>query len=107
VPADNGGVSRLFVYGTLRLSFSHPAANRLHQRGLYLGTGIVRGELQDCGAYPGLTRGEGQVRGDVYRVGPLLLRYLDAFEGDQFRRERMTARMDGGGVVNVWVYLLR
>ena len=79
----------------------------MHNRGIFAGTGVVRGELHDCGAYPGLTRGEGRVRGDVFRVGPQLLRYLDAFESEEFGRERLIARMDNGGIMRVWVYLVR
>ena len=98
----------LFVYGTLRVGFQHSAARRLHEHGTFIGTATVRGELHHCGSYPGLTRGEGRVRGDVFRVGYQLLRYLDAFEGQGFRRERIAARMDNdGSAVPVWVYLLR
>jgi gamma-glutamylcyclotransferase (GGCT)/AIG2-like uncharacterized protein YtfP len=100
-------VSYLFVYGTLRRGFSHPAARRLHERGEFLGTAVVRGDLRNHGAYPGLSKGEGRVRGDVFRVGPQLLRYLDAFEGDEFRRERLPARKDAGGRLAVWVYSFR
>lgn len=97
----------LFVYGTLRQGFHHPAALRLHCNGEFLGTATVRGDLRNCGLYPGLTKGEGRVRGDVFRVSPQLLRYLDVYEGREFRRTRLKARMDGGTTVAVWVYLLR
>jgi gamma-glutamylcyclotransferase (GGCT)/AIG2-like uncharacterized protein YtfP len=82
----------LFVYGTLRRGFTNRAARRLHQRGEFLGFATVRGYLHHCGAYPGLTRGEGRVRGEVFRVTPQLLRYLDAYEGPNFRRVRVRLR---------------
>jgi gamma-glutamylcyclotransferase (GGCT)/AIG2-like uncharacterized protein YtfP len=84
--------SLLFVYGTLRRGFTNRAARRLHQRGEFLGFATVRASLHHCGKYPGLTRGEGRIRGEVFRVSPQLLRYLDAYEGPEFRRVRVCLR---------------
>jgi gamma-glutamylcyclotransferase (GGCT)/AIG2-like uncharacterized protein YtfP len=97
----------LFVYGTLRRGFRHPAARQLHRRGKFIGTATVRGNVQPMGAYKGLTPGRGRVRGEVFHVGTELLRYLDRFEGEEFRRKLVPAQMDQGGNVQVWVYLLR
>lgn len=82
----------VFVYGTLRLGFTNPAARRLHSRGEFLGVANVRASLYDCGRWPGITRGEGRVRGELFRVSPQLLRYLDAWEGPAFRRELILLR---------------
>ena len=85
-------LSLVFVYGTLRRGFTNRAARRLHERGEFLGCATVRACLHNRRAYPGLTAGEGRVRGEVFRVSPQLLRYLDAWEGREFRRVRVRLR---------------
>jgi gamma-glutamylcyclotransferase (GGCT)/AIG2-like uncharacterized protein YtfP len=81
--------SLIFVYGTLRRGFGNRAARRLHSRGEFLGFATVHASLHSLRAFPGITRGEGRVRGEVFRVTPQLLRYLDAYEGSGFRREQV------------------
>jgi gamma-glutamylcyclotransferase (GGCT)/AIG2-like uncharacterized protein YtfP len=81
--------SLIFVYGTLRSGSAHRAARRLHQRGEFLGSAIVHARLQRYGRWTAITRGDGKVRGEVYRVSPQLLRYLDAYEGSDYGREQV------------------
>ncbi|WP_394830248.1 gamma-glutamylcyclotransferase [Pendulispora rubella] len=82
-------MNRLLVYGTL-LS-GQPNARWL--RGARF-IGQARTEpgfrLHDLGAYPGLVAGGSTaVIGEVYEVGARTLAVLDAFEGDEYHRERI------------------
>lgn len=94
----------LFVYGTLRRGFINQAARRLHARGQFAGHAVARGQLVHCGRYPGLIPGEGRVRGEVFRVSPNLLRYLDAYEGSEFRRTLIRLHPSGQ---RAFAYFLR
>jgi gamma-glutamylcyclotransferase (GGCT)/AIG2-like uncharacterized protein YtfP len=79
----------IFVYGTLRSGFLNQAARRLHERGEFLGNARATGRLTTCGPWTAMSPGKGRVRGEVYRVSPQLLRYLDAYEGGAYRREQI------------------
>lgn len=104
----------LFVYGTLRRALRRPEA-RLLSGAEWLGEGSVAGRLLDLGAYPGLVRGGGRVRGEVYWLArpTLMLQRLDAYEGcgrrgptpDEYRRAIVRVRLDRGGSLSAWVYV--
>jgi gamma-glutamylcyclotransferase (GGCT)/AIG2-like uncharacterized protein YtfP len=94
--------SLIFVYGTLRRGFQNRAARRLHREGEFLGSAVVRGVLRPCGRYTAITRGEGRVRGEVLRVSPQLLRYLDAWEGSSYRRRKITLREHSARSAFAW-----
>jgi gamma-glutamylcyclotransferase (GGCT)/AIG2-like uncharacterized protein YtfP len=81
--------SLIFVYGTLRSGHTNRAARRLHKRGEFLGAACVRAHLQKYGRWTAIASGEGRVRGEVYRVSPQLLRYLDAYEGPAYARKQV------------------
>ncbi|MDM0013721.1 gamma-glutamylcyclotransferase family protein [Variovorax sp. J22P168] len=71
----------VFVYGTLRRGGSNDIA-RFEPAARFVGESDVAGTLWDLGAYPGARLGgdEGRVRGEVYRIGPLLEAQLDRLE---------------------------
>lgn len=74
--------STLFVYGTLRARGSrHAALGALGAH--YLGERTVRGVLYDCGAYPGMVDGDGEVVGELYQFEDVAsaLVELDQIEG--------------------------
>jgi gamma-glutamylcyclotransferase (GGCT)/AIG2-like uncharacterized protein YtfP len=98
---------KLFVYGTLRRGFSNHAARRLHARAEYVGTAVVRARLCRNGDYTGLLPGAGRVRGEVFRVTAHLLRYLDAYEGSDYRRTIAPVRLQNGIMRRSFVYMLK
>lgn len=100
----------VFVYGTLRRGGS----NAFRMDGAeFVGPGTVGGALYRISWYPGLVLDdEGRVTGEVYRVGPELLRALDEFEGlaageiegSEYRRVKVEALLGDGEELEVWVY---
>lgn len=108
----------LFVYGTLRADSGHPMARRLRVGAKHIGRGSAQGALYDFGDYPGAVfdaDARYRVIGDVFRLGPnpRLLADLDKYEGftgaddDLFRRISIEVRLDQGGTVEAWTYVLR
>jgi gamma-glutamylcyclotransferase (GGCT)/AIG2-like uncharacterized protein YtfP len=103
----------VFVYGTLRRGGS----NAFRMDGAeFVGPATVGGVLYRISWYPGLVLdGEDRVFGEVYQVGPELLRALDEFEGlaageiegSEYRRVRVEAVQSGHPAekrVEVWIY---
>ncbi len=102
----------IFVYGALRKGASNDW--RMKQ-GRWLGPAEVAGTLVKIDWYPGLVLGEGgTVKGEVYEVGPDLLRELDEFEGigvsgvgdegnGEYQRIRVEVSLDGKPQ-EVWIY---
>lgn len=107
-----------FVYGTLRAESGHPMARRLRVGARHIGRGSAPGALYDFGDYPGAVFAADaryRVIGDVFELGPnpRLLADLDKYEGfkgeddDLFRRIAIEIRLDHGGGVEAWTYVLR
>ncbi len=107
------GSELVFVYGTLRRGGS----NAFRMDGAeFVGPATVGGALYRISWYPGLVLDdEGRVTGEVYRVGPELLRALDEFEGlaageiegSEYRRVRVEAVLGSQPDekrVDVWIY---
>ncbi|WP_193214394.1 gamma-glutamylcyclotransferase family protein [Luteolibacter marinus] len=108
--SDNGS-ELVFVYGTLRRGGS----NAFRMEGAeFVGEGFVRGYLYAISWYPGLVldEGAGKVRGDVFKVGPKLLRELDEFEGlsagelqgGEYRRLKSEVLLGPGESCSAWVF---
>lgn len=79
----------VFVYGTLRSG----ASNAFRMEGAqYLYPGFVRGRLYRVDWYPAIVLSErgGMVTGELWRVDDEKLRQLDAFEGAEYRRNKVT-----------------
>ena len=112
-----GIASYVFVYGTLRRAAGRPAS-QLMQPAQFIGEGSATGRLVDLGRYPGMVGSRGtrdRVRGEVYRLlkPKLTLLRLDIYEGcrrdglpgHEYRRKRLTIRMDNGTELTAWTYL--
>lgn len=104
-------VEYLFVYGTLRADAGFDASTLLARRAREIGPGRVRGRLYDLGPYPAAVPSphpEHRVRGLVYRIEEglreLLLGELDRYEGAEYRRQVASVVLEGGEVVQAWVY---
>jgi len=61
---------QLFVYGSLRSGFHHPAFEYISRHFLFVGNGKIKGLVYDMGAYPGAiqTSTESSVIGEVYVI---------------------------------------
>lgn len=70
-------IRHLFVYGTLMAG----EANAHHLEGVPRMPGRVRGSLHDCGGYPALALGGGEVAGEVVELPLERLAGMDALEG--------------------------
>lgn len=97
------------VYGTLRAGGS----NHFRMRGAeWIGTAKISGSLYRIDWYPGMVLGgDGEVRGEIYRVDARVLAELDDFEGvsadeegGEYRRVRTPARLADGSLLKVWVW---
>lgn len=96
----SGAGELVFVYGTLRVGASNHHRMRDAE---WVRRGVVRGRLYRVSWYPGLVPDEAGVEivGDVFRVGPRLMRELDAFEGlaagstlgEEYERRRLRVRI--------------
>lgn len=90
----------LFVYGSLRQGCS---AHHLLQGCHRLSDGVLAGsELIDHAGYPMLQAGNGEVKGEVYRVKSSRWPVLDAWEEAPQVYERVVRRLVDGR--SVWVY---
>ncbi|MGB6221598.1 gamma-glutamylcyclotransferase family protein [Haloferula sp.] len=79
----------VFVYGTLRRG----ASNAFRMEGAeWMYPGFVRGLLYRVDWYPAIVLSDegGMVAGELWRVDDEKLRDLDAFEGEEYRRTRVT-----------------
>lgn len=70
-------IAHLFVYGTLMAG----EANAHHLDGLPRERARVRGALHDCGPYPALALGAGEVAGELLELPLERLAGMDALEG--------------------------
>lgn len=109
---------QLFVYGSLRQGFGHPAFQYISHYFHFVSNGKVRGRVYDLGEYPAAV----PVSGDHYIVGELYainepdefnyaIAQLDDYEGvnpgegepSLYRRELCLVDTDKG-VSEAWVY---
>jgi gamma-glutamylcyclotransferase (GGCT)/AIG2-like uncharacterized protein YtfP len=107
-------IERLFVYGSLKPG--HSNAHLLEQIGGSWQTAWVVGTLRPEGwgaeqGYPALTLDDEcgtQVHGFVFSSEDLARHWqrLDEFEGDDYERAVTTARVDGGGAIAAYIYIL-
>ena len=107
------GSDLVFVYGTLRRGGS----NAFRMDGAeFVGAGKAGGALYVISWYPGLVLDPeaGQVRGEVFRVGPEQLAALDEFEGlaagemegSEYRRVKteVILLVEPFGSLDAWVW---
>jgi gamma-glutamylcyclotransferase (GGCT)/AIG2-like uncharacterized protein YtfP len=108
----------LFVYGTLRPAFGHPAHRLLAEGAERIGCGWLRGRLYEISGYPGAVLSDDpadRVVGELYRLADptTILTRLDDYEEAaehfppprEYRRCRVEIRQDDGRSVTAWIYL--
>src|SRR5215831_12848782 len=61
---------QLFVYGSLRSGFHHPAFEYISRHFLFVANGKIKGVVYDVGDYPGAvqTTGDSFVMGEIYNI---------------------------------------
>jgi gamma-glutamylcyclotransferase (GGCT)/AIG2-like uncharacterized protein YtfP len=81
-------VTKLFVYGSLRSGFHHPAYEYISKHFTLISEGKVRGLLYDMGSYPAAipTNEDSFIIGELYDLKPSsdfswAIEQLDAYEG--------------------------
>ena len=102
-------IRHLFVYGTLMQG----EANAHHLAGVVRMAGLVRAALHDCGPYPALSLGEGEVQGELVELPLERLAGMDALEGSapggapggMYRRTVLQVRTEAG-VVRAYAYVM-
>jgi gamma-glutamylcyclotransferase (GGCT)/AIG2-like uncharacterized protein YtfP len=86
--------SLVFVYGTLRSG----ASNHWRMKdSRFLGHATARGQLFQIDWYPGAIfapNDPNQIVGEIYDVPDSVLGELDQFEGQEYERVRVTAKVD-------------
>jgi gamma-glutamylcyclotransferase (GGCT)/AIG2-like uncharacterized protein YtfP len=109
----------LFVYGSLRRGFQHPAYAYISRYFTLIGEGKVQGKLYDMGSYPAAlpVTGDFFIRGELYRINhpdefEWAMAQLDDYEGivpepgesALYRREQAIVRLDNGSTELAWIY---
>lgn len=107
---------QLFVYGSLRSGFQHPAYSYISRYFTLEGEAKVRARLYDMGDYPAAVPADNDVFviGELYRINhpdelPWALAQLDDYEGVHaepeplYRREKAEVITPGGNVT-AWIY---
>ena len=107
----------LFVYGTLMSGAGGALGKsqrlRLARESDSLGpASIAHAHLYDLGRYPGAVAGGGEddlVHGEAVLLSTpeATVKWLDAYEGDEYERTICVVRLAGGEAIDAWVYLLR
>ncbi len=108
----------LFVYGSLRSGFKHPAYEYISRYFVLLGDAQVKGNLYDMGDYPAAIpeNGDHYIIGELYRIKDeaefsWALAQLDGYEGTdmepdekpEYRRE-ITEVECQGQKQSAWIY---
>jgi gamma-glutamylcyclotransferase (GGCT)/AIG2-like uncharacterized protein YtfP len=106
----------LFVYGTLRRDAQRTPEQQepfdvLARHSRWLGEATVQAKLHHVGIYTAIVYGEeGHVRGEVYAIDPARYRAvmarLDEYEGDDYRRQVVSAVLANGETIEAWAYTL-
>lgn len=108
----------LFVYGSLRSGFQHPAYAYISRYFTLLGTATAQGELYDMGEYPAAipSAGEKWITGELYAIQQeeefsWAIGQLDDYEGinvepeepQLYRRDKTTVYLNGQ-TAEAWIY---
>lgn len=109
----------LFVYGTLRKTYSPRAASahsRFLSKAAYCGTAYIKGYLYSLGNYPALVFDENsptQVKGEIYQIDEKTLTILDEYEeidpqnpNNEYQRRQIEILIDQGKRLSAWVYVM-
>src|SRR5690242_2859346 len=111
--------NQLFVYGSLRSGFHHPAFEYISRHFLFVNNGKIKGVVYDIGAYPGAvkTTNESFIIGEVYAIKTedefnWVIAQLDDYEGVDaeegetplFKRVLTEVFFNDDEKTNAWVY---
>jgi gamma-glutamylcyclotransferase (GGCT)/AIG2-like uncharacterized protein YtfP len=88
-------------YGTLRSGCGGEQERALTKSAQALGPCRIQGKLLNEGAWPGLVKGDGIVKGDLYAMTQREIEAVDVHEGSDFSRQRVRL-LDPA--VEAWVY---
>ncbi|HEY8396933.1 MAG TPA: gamma-glutamylcyclotransferase family protein [Flavihumibacter sp.] len=109
----------LFVYGTLRKGFQHPAFTYISENFEYVSEATVKGRLFDLGEYPAAIPAESgyAIRGELYRLKAdaewnWAIAQLDDYEGlfpeegetPLYNRSEAPVELPEGTTDKAWVY---
>jgi gamma-glutamylcyclotransferase (GGCT)/AIG2-like uncharacterized protein YtfP len=102
-------IAHLFVYGTLMAG----EPNAHHLEGVARVAGSVTALLHDCGPFPAVRLGDGEVRGELLPLPLERLAGMDALEGSapggapggMYRRSVLPVR-HAGGVTRAYIYVM-
>jgi len=110
---------QLFVYGSLRKGFRHPAYNYISSYFSFVINGKIKGVLHDMGNYPAATpaTGESFIIGELYTIKndeefSWAIEQLDDYEGLHvepgekalFKREITDVYINDNEKTQAWVY---
>ena len=111
-------MEQIFVYGSLRSGFHHPAYEYISRYFTLVADGKIKGSLYDMGAYPAAvpTEKDAFIIGELYHINhpdefAWAIAQLDDYEGlntensetPLYRREHTTVYTNDGST-NAWVY---
>lgn len=109
----------LFVYGSLRSGFQHPAYAYMRDHFTLIGEGYVNGALYDMGEYPAAipSSADKKIVGELYQLAESadwdwVIAQLDDYEGISpeegeptlYRRETTTVILSNGAAHEAWIY---
>ncbi|MEO6316864.1 MAG: gamma-glutamylcyclotransferase family protein [Chitinophagaceae bacterium] len=109
---------QLFVYGSLRSGFNHPAYAYISTHFALVGSAKVKGKLYDLGSYPAAlpTDDETYILGELYRLKEeqdfsWAIAQVDDYEGVNpepgetalYTRQKTTVYIDGQ-TTSAWIY---
>jgi gamma-glutamylcyclotransferase (GGCT)/AIG2-like uncharacterized protein YtfP len=105
-------VRHLFVYGTLRSTFTNRHAQMLAIRARLRGPARVKGRLYRLENYPAMRRSKNPgewVVGEIYELNDPapVLEELDEYEGPEYARVMAHAVLENEDIVPAWVYEYR
>jgi gamma-glutamylcyclotransferase (GGCT)/AIG2-like uncharacterized protein YtfP len=103
---------RVFVYGTLKRGQCRERS--WPHEPVCVDYAVIRADLYDLGAYPGIVPGDGLVRGELWQLRPEHMRQtlsvLDEVEGfeqqedDLFVRRVVSCMLEDGEALSAWTY---
>jgi gamma-glutamylcyclotransferase (GGCT)/AIG2-like uncharacterized protein YtfP len=111
-------IIQIFVYGSLRSGFHHPAFDYISKYFKFLGNAKVKGYLYDMGSYPAAipTSDEAYIIGELYELKEggnfsWAIEQLDDYEGVEpeegehpmYRRDLATVYFDHQ-ITKAWIY---
>lgn len=111
-------IHHLFVYGSLRSGFNHPAYAYISNHFTLVGSAKVKGKLYDLGAYPAAlpTEEEYFIQGELYQLKEeqefgWAIAQVDDYEGvnpepgeKPLYSRQLTQVFIGSRVIQAWIY---